>query len=94
MDEILRERDKGVRRERRPSRNNEDGNQLERLWGKAKGFATSKKVTLQAKYSNKNGEDNVELLESRNPPSSPNGYSSNRYSRTTGKQPKGIFDDI
>ena len=90
MDEILRERDKGVRRERRSSHNDDD--HLGRLWGKAKGFATSKKVTLQAKYSNKNGEDNVELLDAENPSLSSNGYSSNRYSRTAGQ--KGIFDDI
>lgn len=92
MDEILRERDKGLRRERRPS--HDDDGQLGRLWGKAKGFAASKKVTLQAKYSNKNGEDNVELLDAGNPSLSSNGYSSNRYSRNTGQQAKGIFDDI
>ena len=77
----------------------EEESHLDRLWGKAKGFASRKKVYLpRAKYTSSPGGqageedgDTLELLEDVN--MSSNGYRNSSSGIGTNRN-KGIFDDI
>lgn len=92
------DRDRFSRRgDRRDPLDDEDVTQLDRLWGKAKGFASRKKTLLPtARYSSSKNDDGgeLELLENIDPAPrridpAPrlNGF------RSTSSN-KGIFDDI
>lgn len=75
----------------------EDSTQLERLWGKAKGFAKRKKEFLPtARYSlnREDNEDQVELLEVEEELST--SFATNGKFRHGGHvvAGKGLFDDI
>jgi hypothetical protein len=81
----------------------DDNSQIERLWNKAKGFASSRTVKLpSARYSprrNDEEEDKVELLETEedsfttfnNDTANSNGFRKSFYPSSNNK---GIFDDI
>ena len=99
MSEMLKEWQEERRRQRlRPLRSrdlDDDESRLSRIWVKAKGFATKKKVTFAARYSRR-AEDNEELLEMTSSDSahshpSNSRHVSNSYSR---EPPKRLFDDI
>ena len=100
VSEMLKEWQEERRRQRlRPLRSrdlDDDESQLSRLWVRAKGFATKKKVTFAARYSRRS-EDNEELLEMTSSDSHSTGSNSSSrhvngsYSR---EPPKGLFDDI
>ena len=96
---MLKEWQEERRRQRlRPLRSrdlDDDESRLSRIWVKAKGFATKKKVTFAARYSHR-AEDNEELLEMSGSDSahshpSNSRHVSNSYSR---EPPKRLFDDI
>ena len=98
VSEMLKEWQEERRRRLRPLRSrdlDDDESRLSRIWVKAKGFATKKKVTFAARYSRR-AEDNEELLEMSSSDSSHSHHSnsrhvSNSYSR---EPPKRLFDDI
>ena len=92
-------------REHRTKRINsleEEEGRIDRLWGKAKGFASRKKVYLpKARFKSTGGGrgqeggddgDTLELLEDMTP--SRNGYRNTGGASGTGNRNKGIFDDI
>ena len=65
VSEMLKEWQEERRRRLRPLRSrdlDDDESRLSRIWVKAKGFATKKKVNFAARYSRR-AEDNEELLE-------------------------------
>jgi hypothetical protein len=107
--EMQRERESGekkLKRDRSRDWENfdeDDNSQIERLWNKAKGFASSRTVKLpSARYSprrNDEEEDKVELLETEedsfttfnNDTANSNGFRKSFYPSSNNK---GIFDDI
>ena len=110
VNEILRDRENELRREKvrqtstRLANNppEEEGDLMNRIWSKAKGFAPKKSVKAQVRYTRGKDDDKIELLkENGRSVDSPRASSlaskyrtgSGQYNRPE-RPKKGIFDDI
>ena len=103
VSEILQERENEIRREKvrrtseriKEGNTSDDENSLQRIWSKAKGFASQKKTDLQARYT-RGRDDEIELLDNstREETRVSNSRSGSRTWQHRNEPNKGIFDDI